>query len=544
MSNIVKSPSDSLIRGRQYLESPIFYMGNKYKLLKQLMPLFPASCEVFVDLFGGSGVVSMNYHGTRQTIYNEYNINIYELIKLFATHSFEELDAYFQSVVDKYDLQTGLKRNMFDSEEAFLADTDAKKVRYNKFREDYNKNSQKDYRDLWVLSVFSCNHLIRFNTKNEFNASFGSNGNYNDNLKKKVQNGCTALKGLILCNEDALTLDLSGLTDKDFVYCDPPYTNTTAVYNEKRAFGGWTVDNDKELFTILESLDKKGIKWGLSNVFVCRGKKNEHLIKWCEEHNWNVHHLSRNYNPFSRGNSENDEVYICNYDNVEPEDKPITLYHGDCLEIMKDIPDNSIDLIVTDPPYLIKYKTNRRINKKHDFCSEIANDDNYVMIHKYIIECYRILKNDKAMYIFCNCDRVDYFKQELEKAGFKVKNMIIWVKNNWTAGDLKAQFGKQYEIIFLVNKGRCLFNGKRITDVWNFNRVSGKNQFHQNQKPIDLIKLCLEKHSSENDLIFDGFMGSGSTGVACVHTNRRFIGIELEDKYFNIAVKRIEEAKK
>ena len=58
------------------------------------------------------------------------------------------------------------------------------------------------------------------------------------------------------------------------------------------------------------------------------------------------------------------------------------------------------------------------------------------------------------MYMFCNCDKVDFFKQELENAGFKIKNMIIWVKNNWTAGDLKAQFGKQYEIIFLVNKGR------------------------------------------------------------------------------------------
>ena len=221
----------------------------------------------------------------------------------------------------------------------------------------------------------------------------------------------------------------------------------------------------------------------------------------------------------------------------------IKLYCDDCLNIMKQIENESIDLIVTDPPYLIKYKTNRRKNKDHDFCSEILNDDNEQLIIDYIRECYRILKNNTAMYMFCNCDKVDFFKQELENAGFKIKNMIIWVKNNWTAGDLKAQFGKQYEIIFLVNKGRKCFNGKRITDVWMFDKISGKKQLHQNQKPVDLLKQCILKHSDENDIVFDGFMGSGSTGVACIETNRKFIGVELDKKYFEIAKERIEKLK-
>ena len=221
----------------------------------------------------------------------------------------------------------------------------------------------------------------------------------------------------------------------------------------------------------------------------------------------------------------------------------IKLYCDDCLNIMKQIENESIDLIVTDPPYLIKYKTSHRKNKDHDFCSEILNDDNEQLIIDYIRECYRILKNNTAMYMFCNCDKVDFFKQELENAGFKIKNMIIWVKNNWTAGDLKAQFGKQYEIIFLVNKGRKYFNGKRITDVWMFDRISGKKQLHQNQKPVDLLKQCILKHSDENDIIFDGFMGSGSTGVACIETNRKFIGVELDKKYFEIAKERIEKLK-
>ena len=217
----------------------------------------------------------------------------------------------------------------------------------------------------------------------------------------------------------------------------------------------------------------------------------------------------------------------------------IKIYNDDCLNAMRNIDKDSIDLIVTDPPYLINYKTNHRKNKEDDFCKPIKGDDDYKLIENYIKECYRILKNNSAMYIFCNGDRVDYFKQNLEKAGFKIKNMIIWVKNNWTAGDLKAQFGKQYEIIFLVNKGRKKFNGKRITDVWNFDRVAGKKQLHQNQKPVELLEQCILKHSNEDDIVFDGFMGVGSVGVACKNTNRRFVGVELEERYFNIAKERI-----
>src|SRR5699024_12856455 len=88
--------------------------------------------------------------------------------------------------------------------------------------------------------------------------------------------------------------------------------------------------------------------------------------------------------------------------------------------------------------------------------------------------------------------KVDFFKQQLEKF-FDIKNMIIWVKNNHTAGDLKCSYGRKYEIVFLVNKGKATFNGDRITDVWSFDRVTGNEQVHQNQKRIDLIEQCIKK---------------------------------------------------
>ena len=112
------------------------------------------------------------------------------------------------------------------------------------------------------------------------------------------------------------------------------------------------------------------------------------------------------------------------------------IIEGDCLEVMRDIPDKSVDLVVTDPPYLIEYKTNHRKDKNHDFCSTIQNDNNPELIKDYIAECYRIMKDNTAIYMFCSFDKVDFFKQELEKH-FTIKNMIVWVKNNHTAGDLK-----------------------------------------------------------------------------------------------------------
>ncbi|HEL9638169.1 TPA: site-specific DNA-methyltransferase [Streptococcus suis] len=214
------------------------------------------------------------------------------------------------------------------------------------------------------------------------------------------------------------------------------------------------------------------------------------------------------------------------------------IYNIDVIKFMSQLPDESIDLVVTDPPYLISYKTNRRKEGGHKFSNVIENDNNPELIKNYIKECYRVLKNNTAMYMFCSFDKVDFFKKEIEKY-FTIKNIIIWKKNNHTAGDLEAQFGKQYEMIILANKGRKPFNGDRLTDVWSFNRVSPDKLVHQNQKPIDLIKRCIIKHSNKGDLIFDGFMGSGTTAIAAIDTDRRFLGCEIDKEYFEIAQNRV-----
>lgn len=295
-----------------FLESPIFYMGNKYKMLSQLIPLFPNKCNVFLDLFGGSGVVSMNYKGENKTIYNEFNHNIIGLIKMFKENNPINLDIYFKDKIANYGLGRAISKgnSVIDTTDLI----NKYKANYNKFRNDYNTSKERKYQDLFLLACYSINHLIRFNKNSEFNASYGTNQEYTNNIYNRIVNMHKMFQDVEVSHKNCFDIDLSELKQGDFVYCDPPYLNTEAVYNERRAFGGWNIEHDYQLFDMLEKLNEQGVQWGLSNVFVNRGKENTHLIEWCNNNNWKVYHLNRNYNPFSRGNSNNDEVYICNYE--------------------------------------------------------------------------------------------------------------------------------------------------------------------------------------------------------------------------------------
>ena len=213
----------------------------------------------------------------------------------------------------------------------------------------------------------------------------------------------------------------------------------------------------------------------------------------------------------------------------------VRLWQGDCLELMKNIPDGSVDLVLTDPPYGMAFKSNHRKEKYN----KIKNDESLEWLEKYVDECFRILKDNTAVYCFCSWHNVDVFKHAIEKK-FKIKNILIWEKNNTSMGDLKASYAPKYEMIIFAHKGRKLLNGFRYADIIKANRTG--NKFHPTEKPVDILELFIKNSSDENAVVFDGFMGSGSTGVACVNTGRRFIGIELDEGYFNIAKERIEKA--
>lgn len=215
---------------------------------------------------------------------------------------------------------------------------------------------------------------------------------------------------------------------------------------------------------------------------------------------------------------------------------------GDCLEVMRGIEDNSVDLVVTDPPYLMNYRSNRRVVA--DRFRKIANDhEAHGLIRDYIAECYRILKDDTAVYMFCSWHHIDFFKTEFERH-FKLKNIIVWNKNNHGSGDLKGAYAPKHEFVLYGHKGRSILREKRIPDVIDCAKISSAKMTHPTEKPKDILRIFIRNSSDAESVVFDGFAGTASTALACIEENRNFIAVELDAEYVEIANKRIAEVTK
>jgi len=215
------------------------------------------------------------------------------------------------------------------------------------------------------------------------------------------------------------------------------------------------------------------------------------------------------------------------------------IINGDTLEGMRSMADGSVDLIVTDPPYLMNYQSRRRVVS--DKFRHITNDvDAHELIADYIAECHRILKDDTAIYMFCSWHHIDFFKTEFERY-FKLKNLIVWNKNNHGSGDLKGAYGPKHEFVLFGHKGRTLFREKRIPDVIDCAKIPSVRLTHPTEKPTDLLDIFIRNSSDKGDVVFDGFAGTGSTAISALRNDRQFIGYEIEEDYARIANERLQE---
>ena len=212
---------------------------------------------------------------------------------------------------------------------------------------------------------------------------------------------------------------------------------------------------------------------------------------------------------------------------------------------MKNIEDGSVDLVVADPPY--KTITGGKNNGKNAKRPKgVLNENNGLFEHQnikissWMPEIYRVLKEGSHCYIFTNSLNLQEMLNEATKAGFKLHNLLVWEKNNYTPSQY---YMKNCEYVLFLRKGKSKWinNIGDSKTVHKFNNIIG-GKLHPTEKPVDLLEYYLLNSSELNDIVFDPFMGSGSTGVACLNTNRDFIGIELDERYFNIAQNRIEEA--
>lgn len=301
----------------KYIKSPIFYMGNKYDLLHELIPRFPKKEEIntFIDLFGGGGTISLNVP-YENVIYNELNNNIVELLNMFIINKSEDLIAHIEKRIKEFDLphysQDIRVKSYDENEKNKYADN------YLKFRDFYNKSDNKDYKDLYTLTFFSFCNLIRFNSKSEFNMPFG-NRCFLEDHKPIIKNASTILKSknIQIKNDDAINIlkNIKNNNDNIFIYCDPPYTNTTAIYNEQKAFGGWSIEDDYKLFAELDRIDKLGVKFALSNVLENKGKINNHIYEWANKNKYRIIFLEdKQYASLGKGNANSKEILITNYE--------------------------------------------------------------------------------------------------------------------------------------------------------------------------------------------------------------------------------------
>lgn len=285
-----------------FIKSPLNYTGGKTKILPQIIPLFPDDIDVFVDLFAGGANVGINVNADKIV----FNDNIEPLINLYKTlqrNSVKKTVDYLEQKIEQF----GLSETDVD---AYLA-----------LRKCYNEC--QDPLLLFLLTAYSFNHQIRFNNTRQYNVPFGKQrSSFNSAIKANLVAFMNKLHFInaIFVAKNFDELDLSFLGKRDFVYADPPYLITTGTYNDgKRGFTGWGKEQEIILLDLLDGLDKKGIRFALSNVIKHKKTENKFLLDWLKKNvHYHVHNIVKDYanssyNVKNKDKEDTQEVLITNY---------------------------------------------------------------------------------------------------------------------------------------------------------------------------------------------------------------------------------------
>ena len=284
---------------KTFIKSPLNYIGGKYRLLNQILPLFPENINTFVDLFSGGANVGINVPANKH-IFNDMNIKINDMFRYFNSIDSKTAVNQVKARINQYNLS---KTN----EAAYL-----------EFRKMYNESPNP--LDLYVLSSFSYNYQFRFNNSMEFNNPFGRNrSSFSLNMERNLVKFIDRLREIDACFTDNYfeDMDLRFLTDNDFVYMDPPYLITTGSYNDgNRGFKDWGINEEQALYNLMKELSKRHIRYALSNVIEHKGKSNDMLKSFINEEKVIVNNLDFNYNNSSHNTlgKGSVEVLITNYD--------------------------------------------------------------------------------------------------------------------------------------------------------------------------------------------------------------------------------------
>lgn len=203
-----------------------------------------------------------------------------------------------------------------------------------------------------------------------------------------------------------------------------------------------------------------------------------------------------------------------------------TIIHGDCLNILPNIPPCSVDLVLTDPPYLVNFKSrDGRI---------VPNDDNDAWLKPAFVEMYRVLAEGAFCISFYGWPSADKFLAAYQSAGFRLAGHFVFPKR-YTSRTRFVRY--QHECAHLLVKGAPWIRNETIGDVIDWTYTG--NKLHPTQKPLSVLTQLIEAFSSPDDVVLDPFAGSGSTLAAALMLGRRWLGIELDAHYHSIASQRL-----
>jgi len=294
--------------------SPIFYVGDKYKLMNQLVNLFPKAINTFYEPFVGGGTVFLNIEAKKYFLndIDKHLINIHKLLIASSKNS-EKFFKEAEKIIHKYKLSHSYKKDVVpDSlKKEFKKTYYARfnKEGYDKLRTCVNNFQKNDPLVLYILLIYGFNRMLRFNGGGKFNLPVG-NVDFNKNVVNALNGYFDFVhdKKIFITSKDFKKF----FSDKkylknDFVYLDPPYLISASEYNKL-----WNQESEADLLKVIDALDKKGVKFALSNVTHYNGSKNDLLLKWMKK--YKVHKIESNYiNYHNNGKKVIKEVLITNY---------------------------------------------------------------------------------------------------------------------------------------------------------------------------------------------------------------------------------------
>ncbi len=278
-----------------YQRSPLFYVGDKYKLLPSILSHFPEDIATFIEPFVGGGSVFLNVSANQHLI-NDANSHIIELHELLRSHA-KDADLFLEEskkIIYKYGLSRSFIEDVIPAE-LKKASKKTYYARYNKeaymnMRRDYNASVNRNVHILYLLLIYGFNRMIRFNSKGDFNLPVG-NVDFNTNTQNALYDYFHKVTDM---NLKMTSMDFEKfirkqqISKQDFIYFDPPYLITSSEYNKI-----WNTENEHRLLDLIDEMDADGFRFAISNVTLYKGLRNELFDQWSQK--YFIHEIKSNY---------------------------------------------------------------------------------------------------------------------------------------------------------------------------------------------------------------------------------------------------------